>query len=51
MIFTTGADCLVLLWDLATSTAIAQFKGHTNTVYSLCFSRDGNVLATGIVCI
>ena len=26
---------------------MAQMKGHTDTVYSLCFSRDGGVLASG----
>ena len=42
-----GADSQVLIWDLATGTMVAQLAGHTNTVYDLCFSRDGTMLASG----
>lgn len=42
-----GVDSVVLLWDIATGGLMAQMKGHTDTVYSLCFSRDGGVLASG----
>ena len=43
----SGSDSQVLMWDLATGTLVAQFKGHSHTVHALCFSRDGAVLSSG----
>ena len=38
---------MVLLWDLSNGELVAQFKGHTDAVYTLCFSREGTLLASG----
>ena len=38
---------MVLLWDLSNGELVAQFKGHTDSVYTLCFSREGSLLASG----
>jgi WD40 repeat protein len=37
----------VKLWDMATRQEIASLKGHTYGVYSLAFSPDGKILASG----
>ena len=42
-----GVDQRILLWDIAEAAPIADLNGHTGTVYSLCFSREGHVLASG----
>jgi transcription initiation factor TFIID subunit 5 len=36
-----------MLWDLATSRRLATFNGHKNTIWSLDFSADGSMLASG----
>ena len=42
-----GVDRMVLIWDLSNGELVAQLKGHTDTVYSLCYSREGSVLTSG----
>lgn len=42
-----GADCRLLLWDLAHGHLLAELLGHTATIYSLAFSRDGHILTSG----
>ena len=42
-----GADAMILIWDIAAKVMVGQFKGHTDTVHTLAFSRDGEVLASG----
>ena len=42
-----GVDKLVLLWDISTGDLVAQFTGHEGTVYSLAFSREAAILASG----
>ena len=42
-----GEDACILIWDLATSTLVAQFQSHQEPIYSLEFSRDNFVLASG----
>jgi len=47
LFFKTGVDKTILLWDIASGNMLAQLKGHTETVYSLTFSREGSVLSSG----
>lgn len=47
-LFILGVDKTIHLWDIASGNMLAQLKGHTGTVYSLGFSREGSVLASGI---
>lgn len=42
-----GIDKRVLLWDIAEAAPLADLTGHTSTVNSLSFSREGHVLASG----
>lgn len=45
----TGAtDGRVLLWDIGHGLMVGELKGHTDTIYTLRFSRDGEILASGI---
>ena len=43
----SGVDSDILVWDIATKVMVGQLKGHTGTVHTLAFSRDGEVLASG----
>ena len=43
-----GADCRVLVWDLAHGHLVAALPNHTATIYCLSFSRDGTILVSGI---
>lgn len=45
--FVTGVDHLVIVWEIASGSAVAHLTAHTGVVYTLCFSRDGTVLASG----
>ena len=38
----------MLLWDIGHGLMIGDLKGHTDTVYALKFSRDGEILASGL---
>lgn len=42
-----GLDKRILLWDVAESAPVADFNGHTACINTLCFSREGHVLASG----
>ena len=42
-----GDDNRVLVWDLGHGHLVAEMASHTSTVYSICFSRDGNLLSSG----
>ncbi|WP_437682868.1 pentapeptide repeat-containing protein [Sorangium sp. So ce131] len=37
----------IVLWDMATGTALRRFNGHADWVTSIAFSRDGDTLASG----
>lgn len=45
-----ATDGRVLLWDIGHGLMIGELKGHTDTIYSLRFSRDGEILASGKCC-
>ena len=36
-----------MIWDLYSGEQVGALHGHTNTVYSLAYSRDGATLASG----
>ena len=40
-------DKRIILWDIPEALPVAEFTGHTDTVHSLRFSRDGHILASG----
>ena len=42
-----GEDRRILLWDLSAGSIVKELRGHTDTVYSLAFSADGTLLASG----
>ena len=44
----SGVDGMVILWDVSNGNIVAQMNGHTESVYTLCFSRCGSVLASGM---
>ena len=35
------------VWDLRNGGLLKEFRGHTDTVYSLSFNQENSVLATG----
>jgi WD40 repeat protein len=37
----------VHIWDAITGVYKKKFAGHTDRVFSVAFSRDGNTLASG----
>jgi CubicO group peptidase (beta-lactamase class C family) len=39
-------DCSIQLWNLTTFSKITDLEGHTNTIESVKFSRDGEILAS-----
>jgi WD40 repeat protein len=44
---TAGADGVVRLWNLPNGNPQQKLVGHTDWVYALTFSPDGNLLASG----
>ncbi|RXG68127.1 Transcription initiation factor TFIID subunit 5 [Armadillidium vulgare] len=42
-----GSDHRVLVWDLSNGSLVAELISHTNSIYCLSFSRDGNLLVSG----
>ena len=40
-------DNTILVWDLPTGGVLVELKGHAGCVYSLAFSQDDNILASG----
>jgi transcription initiation factor TFIID subunit 5 len=48
VIFTIlGDDNKIILWDLASSKKMATFTGHKRTIWSLDFSAESSILASG----
>lgn len=43
-----ATDGRVLLWDIGHGLMVGELKGHTDTIYTLKFSRDGEILASGM---
>lgn len=37
-----------MIWDLSNGGLVTQLQGHSDCIYSLDFSREGSVLASGI---
>ena len=46
-----GVDKRILLWNIADGVPVIDLTGHTDSVYALCFSRDGHALVSGITLI
>lgn len=45
--FLVGKDNTVRIWNLASKEVIHSLKGHSDWVYSVAFSPDGQTLASG----
>lgn len=45
----SGHDAQIMLWDVATGDLVGQLPGHYDAIYSLSFSREGTLLASGTV--
>ncbi|MCW5861942.1 MAG: protein kinase [Anaerolineae bacterium] len=43
---TAGADGLAKVWDAATGRELLTFTGHTDSLHSLAWSPDGQLIAT-----
>jgi len=43
----TGEDQTVRVWDLASGSLLRDLHGHTDFVYSLAFSNESALLASG----
>ncbi|MBD2083601.1 hypothetical protein H6F52_01170 [Coleofasciculus sp. FACHB-542] len=41
------SDRTVQLWDASSGECLKAFQGHTNGVWSVVFSPDGQILASG----
>ncbi|CAM9484386.1 unnamed protein product [Lampetra planeri] len=46
LLFSTGYDCKVLLWDVEKRIAVRSFDCHGDIVLSMSFDCTGNVMAT-----
>jgi len=46
LLATGGRDHKVYIMELETGE-IVELSGHTKTIYSVCFSLDGRILASG----
>jgi WD40 repeat protein len=44
-----GADHQAMLWDIAEGRLIKDLLGHGGDVHTVCFSREGEVLASGML--
>src|SRR2546428_13568654 len=42
-----GADSLVTLWEVESSTAPRVLRGHRESVHGVAWSPDGHLLASG----
>lgn len=43
----SGDDKTIILWDLGTGKRTGVLTGHSGTIFSLDFSKEGTVLASG----
>lgn len=41
--------CEIVLWDVVNDRELARLKGHEGSIFTLDFSPDGNILASGSV--
>ena len=46
-LFAVSYEGMIWLWDMATGKEVRALEGHTEPVYSLAFSPDGGLLASG----
>ena len=44
-----GSDATIFIWDISTSVTVARFCSHKEPIYTLDFSRDNTVLASGMI--
>lgn len=46
-LISTATDKKVMIWDMANGGLVTILHSHKGIVYSLSFSREGTILATG----
>jgi len=42
-----GADEIVRIWDVSSASLLKELPGHTSPIYGVCFSPDGETIASG----
>ncbi|CAF0739832.1 unnamed protein product [Didymodactylos carnosus] len=42
-----GYDRHIMIWDMANGALLTSFIGHNDAIFSMDYSRDGNILVTG----
>ena len=47
MVVSGSDDQTIMTWDITSESCLSTLRGHTDRVWSVCFSPDGTKLASG----